>query len=49
MMFFPGTAIGTVGDKCEVHVLVKGLVDPVLEINRYVHYSRIFYVDRRTF
>jgi len=29
-----GTAVGTVGNRCEVHVLVKGLVDPVQEINR---------------
>ena len=31
-----GTAVGTVGNRCEVHVLVKGLVDPVKEINRFV-------------
>ena len=32
----PGTAVGTVGNRCEVHVLVKGLVDPVQEINRLI-------------
>ena len=31
-----GTAVGTVGNRCEVHVLVKGLVDPVQEINRFL-------------
>ena len=31
-----GTAMGTVGNKGTVHVLVKGLVDPVQEINRLV-------------
>ena len=31
----PGTAVGTVGSRCEVHVLVKGLVDPEKEIARW--------------
>lgn len=29
-----GTAVGVVGNRCEVFVLVKGLVDPASEINR---------------